>query len=62
MTLYILTYSYTLYVAEEMDGVALAMALASSPGPDCLKDVVPRLGIRLKVYQAIKLALESEVR
>ena len=30
-------------------------------GPDCLKDVLPALGTRLKVYHSIKLAIEEEV-
>lgn len=31
-----------------MDGEAIAV------GPDCLKDVVPKVGLRLKVYNALK--------
>ena len=34
---------------QEMDGKAIAFGLASSPGHDWLKDVVPALGLRLKV-------------
>ena len=41
-----------------MDGEAITAAFASTPGPDCLRDVIPKLGHRVKVYQAIKLALE----
>ena len=25
--------------------------IATIPGPDCLKDLIPKFGIRLKVYQ-----------
>ena len=39
-----------------MDGEATVAALATCSGPDCLKDVVPKLGSRLKVYNAIKVA------
>ena len=30
-----------------MDGEAVAAAFGSSPGADCLKEIIPRLGIRL---------------
>ena len=33
-----------------MDGEAIAVALGSCPGPDCVKEVVPKVGTRLKVY------------
>ena len=29
-----------------------------TPGPDCIRDVVPKVGVRMKVYQAIKRTLE----
>jgi hypothetical protein len=41
-----------------MDGVAVATAFTTAPGPDCLKEVVPKLGQRLKVYKAIKTLIE----
>lgn len=41
-----------------MDGEAIAAAFAVTPGPDCIRDVVKKVGIRMKVYQAIKKALE----
>lgn len=41
-----------------MDGEAIATAFAITPGPDCIRDVVPKVGVRMKVYQAIKRALE----
>ena len=31
---------------EEMDGAALVQTFASSPGPDCLKSVVRKFGVR----------------
>ena len=40
-----------------MDGEAIAAAFAVTPGPDCIRDV-QKVGIRMKVYQAIKKALE----
>lgn len=40
-----------------MNGEAVVGAFASCAGPDCLKDVVPNYGPRVKVYNAIKCAL-----
>ena len=37
-----------------MDGQTIALAFASQSGPDCIKDVVSKYGLRLKVYQIIK--------
>ena len=37
----------------------MSLAFAAHSGPDCLKDVVPKYGLRLKVYQAIKAELEA---
>ena len=44
-----------------MDGEAICLALATTAGPDCLRDVIPKYGLRLKVYQAIKVALAQQV-
>jgi len=45
---------------QDMDGEAICVALASTPGPDSLRDVIPKLGLRLKVYQVIKAALDKQ--
>ena len=37
-----------------MDGNAINFGLASAPGPDWLKDVVPTLGLRLKVHNSLR--------
>ena len=37
-----------------MDASAICAALASYPGPDCLKDVVKKCGPRLKVHMTLK--------
>ena len=37
-----------------MDGSAIALGLASTPGPSWLKDVVPKVGQRLKVHNALR--------
>ncbi len=39
-----------------MDGDAICQALESFSGSDALKDVLPRFGERVKVYNAIKKA------
>lgn len=44
---------------QEMDGEAIAAVFTTSPGPDCLKDVLPKLGQRLKVYNALKCLYEE---
>ena len=42
-----------------MDGVAVSLAFVSCSGPDCINDVIPKYGLRLKVYQAIKREIEA---
>ena len=44
---------------QEMDGEAITAVFTTSPGPDCLKDVLPKLGQRLKVYNALKCLYEE---
>ncbi|XP_065892856.1 uncharacterized protein [Dysidea avara] len=48
------------FLDQGMDGEAVSLAFASTAGPDCLKDVVPKYGLRLKVYRAIKEQLEHD--
>lgn len=43
-----------LILDEDMDGSAISAGLGSGPGPDWLKDVVPKVGWRLKVHNALK--------
>ena len=47
-------------VENDMDGEALATLIGLTPGPDCLKDLVKKVGWRLKVYKAIKELYEGE--
>lgn len=42
------------FLEQDLDGNAVALGLATSPGPDWLKDVVASLGLRLKVHQALR--------
>ena len=49
-----LTLFYNPFVDQEMDGAAITAGLASGPGPDWLKEVVPKVGLRLKVYGCIR--------
>ena len=45
---------------QEMDGEATVGAFATCPGPDCLKDVVLKYGLRVKVYNAIRAAINEK--
>ena len=47
------------FLDQEMDGEAISVAFAACPGPDCLRDVLPKLGQRLKVYKELKACLEA---
>ena len=40
-----------------MDGEAVLGALGYQVGPDCLKDVLPKYSQRIKMYNAIRLAV-----
>lgn len=51
--------SIFILVENDMDGEAVSLAFASCSGPDCIKDVIPKYGLRLKVYQAIKREIEA---
>ena len=44
---------------QEMDGEGTVGAFATCPGPDCLKDVVLKYGSRVKVYNAIRAAINE---
>jgi len=44
-----------------MDGEAIAQAFATCSGPDCLKDVLPKYGTRIKVYNALKVVIGGTV-
>lgn len=37
------------------------MGLASSPGPDWIKDIVPVLGVRLKVHHALRALYNDNI-
>ena len=41
-----------------MDGEAIMQAFTTFSGTDCLKEIIPTYGERLKVYSAIKSKLE----
>ena len=43
-----------------MDGEAISVAFATHYGPNCLKDVIPKYGLHLKVYQALKQVLDTQ--
>lgn len=43
-----------------MDGDALVTLVGATPGPDCLKELVSKVGIRMKVYKLIKSFYDTE--
>jgi len=47
---------------NEMDGESLKALLLSNAGPDCLKELIPKLGIRLRIYKQIKSLLEHRAK
>ena len=50
--------SFLYLTDQDMDGEAIIQCFSSGCGPDCLRDVIPTLGKRIKVYTAIKKQLE----
>lgn len=44
-----------------MDGEAIIDAFGATPGHDCLKEVLPRFGQRIKVYKALKKAIADSL-
>ena len=53
--------SGVVYLEQELDGSAIAVGLASSPGLDWLKDIVPLLSVRLKVHNALRTLINEEM-
>ena len=43
-----------------MDGELLEALLGTTQGPDCLKELIPKVGIRLKLYQRIRTAMYNQ--
>lgn len=54
-------YSIDYSLDNAMDGEAICQALGAVSGPDALKDILPRFGERLKVYNAIKAFLNEDL-
>ena len=42
-----------------MDGTAVMQTFATYSDPDCLKEVIPKFGVRVKVYLALKKYLQE---
>ena len=49
-----------LNIVNEVDGDALVTLMGTTSGPDCLKELVPKVGIRMKVYKLIKCFCDTE--
>ena len=60
LCMYLLAISFA-YIVHEMDGDSLLTLIGVTPGPDCLKDLVPKIGTRLKVYRCIKACYDEEI-
>lgn len=45
-----------------MDGDAIVAAFGITSGPDCLKDVLPRFGQRIKVYHSLREAIGETLK
>ena len=45
---------------NEMDGESLVTLMGSKPGPDSLKDLVEKVGLRMKLYKAIRTLYAEE--
>lgn len=48
------TFVHDLCSEQDLDGSAIAFGLGTTPSPDWLKNVVPALGLRLKVHNALR--------
>ncbi len=42
------------FTEEEMDGKAIAIGLSTTPGPDWLKDIIKKVGQRLKLHRDLR--------
>lgn len=50
------------FLEQGMDRKAISLIFITTTGPDCLKDIIPKYGIWLKLYKHIKEALTHSVR
>ena len=41
--------------------MAVTQTISDSLGPDCLREVISKFGVRIKVYSALKHFLNEEV-
>ena len=48
------TFVHDLCSEQDLDGSAIVFGLGTTPSPAWLKDVVPALGLRLKVHNALR--------
>lgn len=51
---------FVLLIANAMDGDALVTLVGLTPGPDSLKELVSKVGLRMKVYKVIKSLYNKE--
>jgi len=53
------SFSYSCSLDNEMDGESLEALLENDAGPECLKDLIPKLGVRLKFYKRIVILTQN---
>lgn len=54
-------YYMDVLVENDMDGEALVTLIGVTPVPDCFKELVVKVGQRLKLYKEIKALYEEKV-
>lgn len=51
----------SLFTENDMDGDALMTLVSMSAGADCLKELIPSVGARMKVYKHIKACYNKDM-
>ena len=44
---------------NDVDGDTLLTLVGLTPGPDCLKELIPKIGTRIRVYKIIKACYDG---
>ena len=48
------------FIFNDMDGESLVTLIGCKPGPDSLRDVVQKVGPRMKLYKAIQALYSND--
>lgn len=49
-----------LFTENEVDGDTLVTLIGVTPGPDSLKELIQKVGLRVKVYKLIKTCYQED--